>query len=91
MDGLPESRVNYIAVLLGDVHDAWAPLFTIAEGGIILCWQKGLYSFYPGAANMCVIGHLTGNGQPPRGMAQPEFYRTEEPPTVVIAAVGALR
>lgn len=39
----------------------------LPEGGVVLGWQKCLDRFHPGAANMCVIGHLTGNTQQPRG------------------------
>lgn len=38
------------------------------EGGVVLCWQEGLYPLRPGAANMRVIGNLAGNVQLPRGV-----------------------
>lgn len=48
------------ASLFGQCSNSLLP-----EGGVVLGWQEGLYRFRPGAADMRVVGNLTGNAQQP--------------------------
>lgn len=50
----------------------------LPEGGVVLGWQEGLHRFRPGAANVRVIGHLTGNAQQPRGVWETGARRERE-------------
>lgn len=47
------------------------------EGGVILGGQEGLYRVHPGAANVRMIGHLTGNAEQSGGIWGTGFRQTD--------------